>query len=44
MVKVYISKVKKEARAELKLLLALARGKKSFEQVAEDAKGCREGS
>ena len=38
MVKVYISKVKKEARAELKLLLALARGKKSFEQVAEDAR------
>ena len=34
----YITKQEKAAVAEKKLLLACARGKKSFEQVVEDAK------
>ena len=34
----YITKAAKEARAELKLLLSLARGKKTFEQVVDDAR------
>ena len=37
MPKRYVTKREKEARAEVKLLYALARGKKTFQQVVEDA-------
>ena len=35
--KKYVSKKEKDGKAELKLLLSLARGKKTLQQVVDDA-------